>query len=87
MMGLIPENVWVEGIPLQKILSLEIDHRPNEHGRAVLTAEGEIPVLKRFIERETDGGDYHKIPDAKAGSCVVPGVHYPDSLGYESRLW
>ncbi|MCR5438111.1 MAG: hypothetical protein K6F01_01440 [Selenomonas sp.] len=38
------------------LFSLEIDHRPNEHGRAVLTAEGEIPVLKCFMERETDGG-------------------------------
>lgn len=53
-MGLIHENVWVEGIPLQRLLTLEIVHKPNEHGRAALTAAGEIPVLKRFMERETD---------------------------------
>ena len=54
MMGLIYENVWVEGIPLQKLLTLEIVHKPNEHGRAILTAAGEIPVLKRFMERESE---------------------------------
>ena len=53
-MGLIHENVITEGIPLKKLLTLEIVHEPNEHGKASLTGEAEIPVLKNFMERETD---------------------------------
>ena len=53
-MSLIHENVITEGIPLKKLLTLEIVHEPNEHGKVCLTGEAEIPVMKRFMERETE---------------------------------
>lgn len=34
------ENLKVEGFPYRKLLSVQISHRPNEHGTAVL--EGEV---------------------------------------------
>ena len=33
------ENIYVNGIPFEKILSLRISHAPNAHGRAEMGAD------------------------------------------------
>lgn len=44
-------NIEVEGFPFKKLLSLYIDHRPNEHGIASLEGEVEADTAKDLVQR------------------------------------
>lgn len=44
-------NIEVEGFPFKKLLSLYIDHRPNEHGIATLEGEVEADTAKDLVQR------------------------------------
>lgn len=44
-------NVNVEGVPLKRLLELEIRHSVNEHGTAVITGEIEADIAKDYLNR------------------------------------
>lgn len=45
------ENIKVEGAPFQKILHLEIKHKSNEHGQAVVTGEADLATAQEYAGR------------------------------------
>lgn len=45
------ENIKVEGAPIQRILHLEIKHKSNEHGQAVVIGEADIAAAQEYANR------------------------------------
>lgn len=45
------ENIKVEGAPFQKILQLEIKHKSNEHGQAIVSGEADLAEAQEYTSR------------------------------------
>lgn len=71
------ENISIEGTPLQRILHLEIKHKSNEHGQAVIIGEADLAAAQEYAAR-VDGSTTVTIKTSAKGQ---PAVLFVGSVG------